>query len=216
MLLTNEHTAPFEGIAFDMDGTLVDSTLLIEGLWRRWASSHAIDVEALLIAAHGRKAVDTVRLFAPAHLDPVAEALKLTNDAADTTQGLKEVRGSSALLRSLPSNRSAIVTSADRRLATKWLDYLGLPLPEILISAEDVSEGKPSPFGYLEAAKRLNCDPSRMIVFEDAQSGMMAGEQAGAHVIALSTSIPPQQLVDHPYIPDFERVRVEEGALIFL
>lgn len=215
MQLKDGLTVPFEGVAFDMDGTLINSTLLIENLWRDWAALHGVEIELLLKEAHGRKAVDIVRLFAPAHLDPDDEARKLTLSATVAIDGLQEVRGAADLLRSLPRNCWAVVTSAEKDLATKWMSHLQLPLPNILISAEDVSEGKPSPLGYLQAASRLNCDPASMIVFEDALNGFTAGERAGAHVIVLSTTLSPQQIGDRHWIRDFTEVHVDGRALSF-
>jgi len=61
-----------EAMLFDMDGTLVDSTLCVERTWREWAARHALDAEALLQVAHGRQNHETIRLVAP-HLDTPEE-----------------------------------------------------------------------------------------------------------------------------------------------
>lgn len=54
---------------FDMDGTLIDSTEVIEEIWHRWADRHGIDGHAVLAKSHGRQASETVRLFAPKGID---------------------------------------------------------------------------------------------------------------------------------------------------
>lgn len=192
-----------DALLFDMDGTLVDSTAVIAGLWRRWSAHHGVDPEAVLLASPGRRAIETVRLFAPPGVDALTEAAWLTAEAAQQTEGLIAVPGVKLLLESLPPDRWGVVTSAERALAERWLRYTGLPVPEVLVTAEDVSVGKPDPAGYLLAAKRLGCSPSAAVVFEDAPAGLAAGQAAGARVIALATTLNAEDLAAHHWIPDF-------------
>lgn len=55
-------TASFrcDALPFDLDGVLVDSTACVEHTWRHWAARPALDADAILQIAHGRRAVDTV------------------------------------------------------------------------------------------------------------------------------------------------------------
>ena len=64
-----------EAILFDLDGVLVDSTRSVERVWRAWAERHGLDAARVVEVAHGRRAVETVRLFAP-HLDAEVDAKK--------------------------------------------------------------------------------------------------------------------------------------------
>jgi sugar-phosphatase len=64
----------------------------------------------------------------------------------------------------------------------------GLPVPDVLVSAEDVEAGKPDPEGYLKAAAALGRDIGRCLVIEDAPAGIAAGRAAGARVLAVATS----------------------------
>ena len=77
-----------------------------------------------------------------------------------------------------------------------WLRQAGadLPEPRVLVSAEDVREGKPSPDGYLRAAELLGVPPSACLVLEDAPAGIEAARAAGTIVVALSTTHPASSL----------------------
>jgi Haloacid dehalogenase-like hydrolase len=135
---------PADAILFDIDGTLVDSTAAVTRTWKAWAAPRGIDLEEILRVCHGRRSEDTVAIFLPAaqHAAAVAEleGLELTdlNDviALPATQ---------SLLSRLPADRWAAVTSGSQRLMRARLAAAGLPIPEVLVSAEDVNAGKPDP-----------------------------------------------------------------------
>jgi len=202
---------PARALLFDMDGTLVNSTPVIVGLWRRWAARHGVDPEALLSASPGRRAIETVRMFAPAGMDVVAEAASLAKAAGEETEGLAPIPGASALLHSLPRGCWAVVTSAERVLAERWMLHAGLPLPDLLIAAEDVAAGKPDPAGFLRAAALLGCPPAEAVAFEDAPAGLVAGQAAGVRLIAIATTLPVAELEPYEWLPDFTQVSFGMG-----
>ena len=197
---------PTQALIFDMDGTLVDSTSVIAGLWRRWSARHGVDPDAVLLASPGRRTIETVMMFAPRGVDTAAEAASLTKAATEATEGLTSIPGAAALLRSLPIARWAVVTSAERALAERWLRLADLPVPDILVAAEDLIAGKPDPEGYVQAAGRLGFSPVETVVFEDAPAGLAAGRAAGAHVIALATTLTEAELEPHDWLRDFAQV----------
>jgi sugar-phosphatase len=199
-------------LIFDMDGTLVDSTSFIARLWRQWAARHGLDPDIVLRASPGRRTIETIRRFAPAGVDVEAEAALLASAAAEEAEGLRPVAGAPALLGALPRAKWAVVTSAERRLAEKWLRQAGLPVPDVLVSAEDVTVGKPDPEGFLRAAGQLGHAPADIVVFEDAPSGLAAGYAAGARVIALASTLGAAELDSHDWIADFRDVSFASGA----
>jgi sugar-phosphatase len=77
-----------------------------------------------------------------------------------------------------------VVTSADFRLASVRLAAAGIA-PTILVTSDDVSEGKPAPHGYVRAAQQLRVVPERCLVVEDSAAGLSAGRRAGAMTAAL-------------------------------
>ncbi|HZH12199.1 MAG TPA: HAD family hydrolase [Microvirga sp.] len=196
---------------FDMDGTLIDSTEVIEEIWHRWAERHGIDGHAVLARSHGRQAMETVKLFAPEGIDLEAETAWFNEQAAQGTQRIKAVSGAREFLSKLEPHEWAIVTSAKRSLAEEWLAVAGLPQPRTFIAAEDVSRSKPDPEGYRMAAEHLGCDPTEAIVFEDAQAGMEAGRGAGSKVVGIGPSSHLAHLADS-WISDFRQVEAFREA----
>jgi sugar-phosphatase len=182
-----------QAVLFDLDGVLVDSTASVEHAWRVWAELHRLSVNDILAVMHGRRSIETMRLVAPQlATDREAEALNLLQ-ARDTSRDVP-VPGALALLSALPALSWAIVTSGPRVLAHARLGAVGLPVPPILVTAEDVTRGKPDPQGYLQAAARLGVPPEHCLVFEDAPVGIAAGQAAGMRVIAVATTYPLEAL----------------------
>ncbi|WP_243375265.1 HAD family hydrolase [Microvirga solisilvae] len=196
---------------FDMDGTLIDSTEVIEEIWHRWAARHGIDGHAVLAKSHGRQAIQTVKLFGPEGIDLEAETAWFNEQAALGTDRIKPVTGAKEFLSKLEPHEWAIVTSANRPLAESWLAAAGLPQPETFIAAEDVSRSKPDPEGYRKAAEILGFDPTDAIVFEDAQAGMEAGRGAGAKVVGIGPSNHLAHLADS-WIADFRQIEAFREA----
>ena len=180
-------------VLFDLDGVLVDSTQAVERVWQKWARAHNLDAEVVLEHAHGRRSIETVRIVAP-QLDAERENLKVENMEINDKEGIVAVPGAAELLRSLPPDRFIIATSATRALACARLRYAGLPVPERIVTADDVAEGKPSPEPYLKAAAALGFAPTDCLVFEDTPAGIESGKAAGMRVIALDTTYPRKEL----------------------
>ena len=179
---------------FDMDGVLVDSRAIVERTWRRWAAErHPIDLVRLLHVAHGRRARDTLLIMAPSLATDTEVAWLDATELADV-EGLRVLGGAHELVAALPRNRWAIVTSCGRDLARLRLGAVGLPAPDVVIVAEEVTRGKPAPDGYRLGAERLGYAPSACIVFEDAPAGVAAGKASGARVLALTTNYAPRDL----------------------
>ena len=182
-----------QAILFDLDGTLVDSTLCVEQHWREWATKHNLNPEEILKISHGRPTVDTIGLVAP-DLDAEAEAKTLDESQAVNLDGVVAVPGANTLLASLPYKNWAIVTSANQKIATNRLLHVGLPLPEYLITTDDVEQYKPHPEGYLKAVEYLKVEPEQCVVVEDAPVGIQAAHAAKMKAIAVATTYSPRDL----------------------
>jgi mannitol-1-/sugar-/sorbitol-6-phosphatase len=174
-------------ILFDLDGVLVDSRAYVEEQWRRWAVAKGLPAEPFLEVCHGRRALETIRLAAP-HLDAEAEVAAFQPNHSATSEAFEPVEGAARMLEALPVGTWAVATSGPRADATQRLRRAGLPMPSVLVCAEDVSHGKPSPDVYLMAAASLAVDPSDCIVVEDAPAGIDAARAAGMRVVALTTT----------------------------
>jgi len=188
-----------------MDGTLVNSTACVETIWERWARKHGIELRPLLEMSHGKRTVDTLRELA-LDLDVESEAQALEAEELASRDGILAVGGAFQLLSRLQQHQWAVVTSASRALATVRLDCAGLPLPRVLITADDVLRGKPDPEGYLKAAECLGVPISDCVVVEDTPAGILAGRSAGMTVLAIGTTFAPEHLLGAPWVPDFREV----------
>jgi sugar-phosphatase len=196
-----------EAMLLDMDGTLVDSGGCVERIWRTWALHHGLDGDAIMRVAHGRQNHETVRAVAP-HLDRPQEYAWMVRAEEGCRDGIVAVDGAPELLAALPPERWAVVTSAWRRLAAIRLTVAGLPMPRVLISADDVRRSKPSPDGYLAAAAALGVDARHCVVIEDAPAGVAAATAAGTTVIGITINFEPDALPTSLHIGDLRAVRV--------
>jgi sugar-phosphatase len=182
-----------DGLLFDLDGVLVDSDAAISRVWTKWALAHGFDPQEMVRLAHGRPSLDTVRELMPDG-DFERENEIILQGEIDDTEGVVALPGAREILKSLPADRWAIVTSCSRPLAEVRLKTAGLPMPQRLQTSDDIGRGKPDPEPYLKGAALLGLPADRCVVFEDAPAGIRSGKAAGATVIALPTTAPEYAL----------------------
>lgn len=178
----------YAAFLFDMDGTILTSIAAAERVWGNWAQGQGLDVAAFLPTIHGMRSVETIRRLALPGIDPVAEAHRITQAEIDDTTGIEAIAGAAAFIASLPPERWAIVTSAPRALAERRVAAAGLPLPAILVAAEDVQRGKPAPDCFLLGARKLGVAPQDCLVFEDTLAGLQAAEEAGMDRVVVTVT----------------------------
>lgn len=191
-------------IVFDLDGTLVNSTDAVEATWKETVDQHnleypdqQIDLAQFLATSHGSRTVETFEECFP-YKDKSVEAIRLFELSIATKYGhlAKEVPGSTDALNKLNAQAPmswAICTSGTYKLAHGWFPivYKDVTKPLVFITADDVSQGKPNPEGYLKAATtlaELNDKKGKTVVFEDAPTGIRAGVNAGFTVIGIATT----------------------------
>ncbi|HEX9088175.1 MAG TPA: HAD-IA family hydrolase [Arthrobacter sp.] len=184
-------TLTCRAVLFDMDGTLVDSTSIVEQVWSEFAARYGLDSAEILRTSHGVQAIDTVRRFAPAGADIEALAAELGALERVRIEGIVPLPGAAELLSTLPGNAVALVTSADRILAEIRMAAAGLGMPATVVTADVITRGKPHPEGYLRAAELLGVDPAHALVFEDAPAGIAAGLAAGIRTVAVGPNTGP-------------------------
>ncbi|KAJ7490386.1 HAD-like domain-containing protein [Mycena galericulata] len=191
-----------DAICFDMDGTLVDSTAGVVGAWEVFRKSYpGIDVEDILSSSHGVRTVDNLRnhcgITDPDELEKEAERFEKAIVSSSTENGgvgivllpgVKAALDELAPARKLPKPLWAICTSATRYYATTALSTAGVPVPDVLVVAEDVSQGKPWPDPYLLGAQKCGVKPENCVVFEDAPAGIRSGQAAGCKTIGFLTT----------------------------
>jgi sugar-phosphatase len=168
-------TLTARALLLDMDGTLVDSTALVEEIWTMLAKRFGHDPADLLRRIHGVRAVDSIARFAPAGTDVPALLAELDRLELDGSPATVEIPGARDLVAALPAGSHALVTSAGLELARARLAGAGVRVPDVVVTAEDVENGKPHPDGYLLAAERLGVDPADAIVYAGIRAGLAAG-----------------------------------------
>lgn len=201
-----QHPERFAAFLFDMDGTILTSIASAERVWSAWALRQGLNVPSFLPTIHGVQSVETIRRLGLAGIDPVAEAALITQAEIDDVDGIDEIGGAAAFLRSLPVDRWAVVTSAPCQLAERRLTAAGLPHPPLIIAAEDVSHGKPAPDCFLLAAERLGVAITDCLVFEDAPAGIAAAEAAGASIVVVTATHKGPMVTPHTTLPDYGAV----------
>jgi sugar-phosphatase len=176
-----------QAILFDLDGVLVDSHRAVELVWRDWGRQKNRDPAPFISLAYGRRTAETIRLVAP-ELDAAAETAILDRMEEECTEGLHAGRGAINLIRGIPLGRWGVVTSGHRNVATLRLTSVGIPIPPVLITGDQVRNGKPDPEPYLEGVRAMGCQPSECLVIEDALPGVLSARAAAIPVIVVRTS----------------------------
>jgi sugar-phosphatase len=197
-----------KAVLFDMDGTLVDSTPVVERAWSSWAARHGIPLEAVLQFSHGRPTIDTLEHFLPGR-DHYDELKGLEHFEETQLEGILPVPGASQVVQAVQYKPWAVVTSARRSLAEARIRAAGLTLPKVMIPVDEIRSGKPNPEGFLRAAELLGIVPEECVVFEDTRPGIEAGLNAGMQVVGLLTTLATDQLRHQPLIRDFRDVVIQ-------
>ncbi|KAG9248355.1 glycerol-3-phosphate phosphatase-like protein [Calycina marina] len=188
----------FKGLLFDMDGTIIDSTSAVEKHWGTIGAELGVDPKVILQTSHGRRSIDVLRILSPEKANwPYIKYMEgqlpiLYGDDA------VEIPGARAVLDAVTKHSVpwVIVTSGTSLLVGGWLKVLKLPIPEHLVVAEDVENGKPDPTCYLMGKKKLGLRADdATLVFEDSPAGIAAGKAAGCKVLGVVTSHTVEQII---------------------
>jgi sugar-phosphatase len=197
----------FAAFLFDMDGTILTSIKAAERVWGQWARGHGLDVEAFLPTIHGKRTEETIRALELPGVDPAREAAFITRAEIEDVAGIEAIKGCADFLASLPTGRWAIVTSAPRLLAEARIAAAGLPIPDVLVAAEDVERGKPAPDPFLLGARKLGVPPGDCLVFEDTLAGLKSAQTAGMESIVVTTTHSHPLETDVTAVLDYEDLR---------
>lgn len=188
-------------LLIDMDGTLVDSTALVERVWGEFCERHGLDFDELIAFSHGRPTGATTHRFLDDPELAEREACDINEYEAKTTSGIVEIAGASEFVSGLDPHEWALVTSADKKLATARMAAAGVAVPSQCVFAEDIAKGKPDPEPYLLGAKKLGARPEDCVVLEDSAAGIESGLAAGMRVVVVGGHAAKDGTL--PRIPDF-------------
>jgi sugar-phosphatase len=173
---------PCRGVLFDCDGVLVDSDISVARSWKRWAEAYGLRPEEVAEMVHGRRSQDTVGLLI-AEPDRSEALATIDRYEVEDARIVTAIPGARELLSGMPDAAWAIVTSGVTPLARARLAAAGLPVPGVLVTADDVTAGKPAPDGFRAAAGALRLAPSDTVVLEDSPAGVEAARAAGVGAV---------------------------------
>ena len=197
----------FEAVIFDMDGTLIDSTPAVARAWTTWATEYGLTA-AELGRHHGVPSASVVRAVVTDDRYPAALA-RINELEITDVEDIVVLPGAAEALASLVGAKNAIATSCTVPLARARIAAARLVPPSILVTADDVTRGKPAPDPFLEAARQLGVDPKRCLVVEDAPKGLEAAHAAGCFTLAVVTTTPRDHLAADAVVDDLSHVRFE-------
>ncbi|MCU1242307.1 MAG: beta-phosphoglucomutase [Candidatus Acidoferrum typicum] len=183
----------FRGVVFDFDGVIVDSHPVHKRAWKKFLESigKTVSESQLQFVLDGRKREDILRHFL-GELDPeqvVEYGLRKEELFRDEAADVQTVEGFSDFLEDLQDAKVAlgIASSASRSRLTFLLDRLELRRHfPVVVTADEVDQGKPNPAVFLKAARKLGICPSELLAFEDAVSGVKAARSSGMMCIGIA------------------------------
>ena len=207
----------FEAVIFDLDGTLIDSTPAVLRSWATWAEEYGLPPMDS-VRHHGVPSAAVVRAVIPEDLHEAAMRRISELEIADL-HDIVVLPGAVEALSSIARAKNAIATSCTLPLAKARIAAAHLVPPSVLVTADDVTHGKPHPEPFLKAARRLGVDPGRCLVVEDAPKGIEAAQAAGCFTLAVVTTTPRELLDADAVVADLSEIRFEanhEGVRVRL
>jgi sugar-phosphatase len=200
----------FEAVIFDLDGTLIDSTPAVNRAWNAWASEYGL-APTEVGRHHGIPSASVVRAVMPEDRYEAAVQRIAELELADV-HDIVVLPGATDALASLADAKNAIATSCTVPLAQARIAAAHMEPPTVIVTADDVVNGKPHPEPFLEAARRLGVDPSRCLVVEDAPKGLEAAQAAGCFTLAVVTTTPREALEADAIVTDLSEVRFDVNS----
>lgn len=207
------NSAEIHGVVFDMDGVLIDSHPAHRASWREFLHSVGKEISEteldFILDGHTREEI--LRHFFGDLSTPEILAYGKQKDEYFRVleHRIEPMQGVVAFLERLKSSgvACAIATSASEIRTFATIERMGIADHfAAVITASDVTAGKPDPLVYQLACERLNLSPLSAIAFDDAPSGVQSARSAGMRCIGVSNNGLQQQLLRagaEQVIPDF-------------
>lgn len=181
--------ADTSALIFDLDGTLADTMPLHYKAWRQMLDEHSVEFpEALFYEFAGmptERIIETLNRTHGKSMHPREMAERKESFFDATLHEVQPVHAVLDLAKDFHGRLPMAVASGGLRwIVNKTLGLMKIEhLFDAVVCADDVEHGKPAPDTFLEAARRLNAEPSRAVVFEDGELGFQAARAAGMRLI---------------------------------
>ncbi len=211
-------------VIWDMDGVIADTAPYHFGAWQETLRSRGVDfTEEDFRRGFGQKNDNIIRdnlgeATSQGEIDAIARE-KEGNFRRRIRHSIKALPGAVELITSLNERgfKLALASSTPIENIRLLLNGLGISACfRAIVAGEDVTEGKPGPQCFLLAAQRLEIEPERCIVIEDAVAGVAAAGRAGMHCIAVTTTNPRTSLMEADLVVDtLELITVDDLERLF-
>ena len=206
-----------QAILFDMDGTIVDTEPLWEAAEARaladMGTKMTPDMRAQLLGSTLPRMVAFLRYFAAHPLDEAVVGERVEQGVIDLLdEGLPWKVGLRELLEWANSKGipTAVVTATRRHVASRVLAHApATPGFTTAVYGDDVAEGKPSPEGYLKAARLLGVDIVSCLIVEDSPVGLQAASASGGVPVAIKGAAAEDFAKNYPYIRELSDLNEE-------
>ena len=192
----DEPLATCRALLVDLDGTLLDTTAAVEASWTRAGTDLGIPLDQLRPLMHGVPGGQVLARLRPdlsvEERQRIVEQLLVEQFGPTAPVGW--LTGAAELVAALNALPWAVVTSGTRDIAAASMRKVGMAAPPVMVTADDVSQGKPHPEPFLVAARQLQVEPLDCVALEDSPAGVTAAREAGMRVIAVTTTYPAEHL----------------------
>ena len=178
---------------FDLDGVILDTEGSYTAFWDDYGSRHFSEKDFGL-KIKGQTLVKILADYFPEE----NERKSITDAINDFERKMSYpfVPGVENYIKSLKSNgiRTAVVTSSNLlKMENVYRCHPGFrEMFDMILTSEDFSESKPSPYCYLKAMRLFGAGPEDCVVFEDSLAGLQSARASGAFVTALTTTNPEE------------------------
>ncbi len=197
-------------VIWDMDGVIVDTAIYHLKSWQAAFQRRGVNFSEEDFRRHFGQRNDIIIRDALGQDAPQSEMDAISREKEDDfrnmiRQDIKALPGAIELIESLVKDKFklALVSSAPRKNIRLLLTGLNINgYFNIVICGEDVTEGKPSPQGFLLAAQKLEVEPENCIIIEDAVAGVTAAKRAGMRCLAVTNTHPRTSLMEADLIVD--------------
>jgi len=184
------------GIIFDLDGVLVDSMPAHYKAWEiafREVANIKVD-ERMIYLLEGMRGSDLVKtIFEQKGFNNhslVEEVNNKKNEIFKTISSIGPYDDTKEIIASLECSKAVVSGSAKEDVETIIYRSFGKTLFDIIITADDIEKGKPDPYSFTIALRKMNLKPSRTIVVENAPLGVQAANNAGIKCVVVLNNSP--------------------------
>ena len=199
-----------KAVIWDMDGVIADTGPYHFKAWQEVFQKRGITFTEEDFRHYFGQRNDTIirnvlgKGLSPSEVDAIVDEKEI-NYRQRVRQNIKPLPGAIKLLKSLSEYGFKIALASSAPMENIQLVTQGLGINNYfhsIVSGRDVTEGKPSPQGFLLAAKKLGIAPQNCIIIEDAVAGVTAAKRAGMRCIAVTNTHPRESLTGADLVID--------------